>query len=54
MAFSDGKITNATYIDAGDTVVVQFISTGTNTGSFAGLPPTGRHVIFQFVEILGL
>jgi steroid delta-isomerase-like uncharacterized protein len=50
-ALSDGKIINATYIDAGDTVVAQFTGTGTNTGSFAGLPPTGHHVSFAFVEI---
>jgi steroid delta-isomerase-like uncharacterized protein len=50
-ALPDGKITNATYIDAGDTVVVQFTGAGTNTGPFAGLPPTGRHVTFPFVEI---
>jgi steroid delta-isomerase-like uncharacterized protein len=50
-ALPDGKITNANYIDAGDTVVVQFTATGTNKGPFAGLQPTGRRVTFPFLEV---
>jgi steroid delta-isomerase-like uncharacterized protein len=50
-AFPDGKITTASYIDAGDTVIAQFTVEGTNTGTFAGLPPTGRRVKFEMCEI---
>lgn len=50
-AFSDGRITNPLYIDAGDFVVAQFTVEGTNDGSFAGLPPTGRRVTFAYCEV---
>jgi steroid delta-isomerase-like uncharacterized protein len=50
-AFSDGKITNARYIDAGDTVVTEFTVEGTNDGPFSGLPPTGRRITFSFCEV---
>ena len=50
-AFPDGKITTAQYTDAGDTVIAQFTVEGTNTGSFAGLPPTGRRVKFEMCEV---
>lgn len=50
-ACSDGKITKAQYIDAGDTVITQFTVEGTNDGPFAGLPPTGRTMSFPFCEI---
>src|SRR5579864_4394137 len=33
-AFSDAKITNPTYIDAGDVVIAQFTAVGTNDGAF--------------------
>ena len=51
-AFSNGKIVNPQYIDAGDTVVAQFTVQGTNDGPFAGLPPTGRRSSMAFCEIL--
>jgi steroid delta-isomerase-like uncharacterized protein len=50
-AWPDGKITNARYMDVGDAVIAEYISTGTNDGSLAGLPPTGRSVAFRFCEI---
>jgi C-1 hydroxylase len=50
-AFSDGRITKAEYIDAGDTVVAQFTVEGTNDGPFAGLPATGRRMICAYCEI---
>ena len=51
-AFSNGKIVNPQYIDAGDTVVAQFTVEGTNDGSFAGLPATGRRSSAAFCEVL--
>jgi steroid delta-isomerase-like uncharacterized protein len=50
-AFPDGRITTSSYIEAGDTVIAQFTVEGTNTGSFAGLPPTGRRAKFEMCEI---
>jgi len=49
--FSDGKHTNEKYLDAGDTVVAEFIAEGTNDGPFAGFPPTGRHLAFPVCQI---
>jgi steroid delta-isomerase-like uncharacterized protein len=50
-AMSDGQITKAEYIDAGDVVITQFIAEGTNDGPFAGLPPTNRRISFPMCEI---
>jgi len=50
-AFTDGTITNAKYIDAGDTVVAQFTFEGINDGPYAGLPPTGQRVSCSICEI---
>ncbi len=50
-AFSDGRITNSQYLDAGDVVVTTFTVEGTNDSSFNGLPPTGRRVTFTYWEI---
>jgi steroid delta-isomerase-like uncharacterized protein len=50
-AFSDGRIVNPQYLDAGDTVIAQFTCEGTNDGPFAGLPPTNRRMSLQFCEI---
>lgn len=53
-AFSNGRIINPRYIDAGDIVVAEFTFEGTNDGSFAGLPPTGRKVTMQYCEVARL
>jgi len=50
-AFSDGRIMNREYIDAGDTVVAQFTAVGTNDGPFGSLKPTGRKMSLPFCEI---
>ncbi len=50
-AFSDGRITNTHYYDAGDTVVAEFTVEGTNDGTFAGMPPTGRKISFNYCEV---
>lgn len=50
-SMSDGKITSPQYLDAGDTVIAQFIAEGTNDGEFCGLASTGRHVSFAMCEI---
>ncbi|MFZ0734707.1 MAG: ester cyclase [Candidatus Sulfotelmatobacter sp.] len=50
-AFSDGRITNPRYIDAGDTVVAEFIAEGTNDGPLGSMKPTGRKMSLPFCEI---
>ena len=50
-AFSDGRITNFQYIDAGDIVVAQFTAEGTNDGPLGSLKPTGRKMSLAFCEI---
>ena len=50
-AFSDGRIVNPQYIDAGDIVVAQFTAEGTNDGPFGSMKPTGRKMSLPFCEI---
>jgi steroid delta-isomerase-like uncharacterized protein len=50
-AFSDGRITNPQYIDAGDIVVAQFTVEGTNDGPFGSMKATGRKMSLSFCEI---
>jgi SnoaL-like polyketide cyclase len=40
-AFSDGRIMNSEYIDAGDIVVAQFTAVGTNDGPFGSMNQLG-------------
>ena len=53
-AFSDGKITNPQYIDAGEFVITQFTVEGTNDGPLGSFPPSGRRISLQFCEICQL
>jgi steroid delta-isomerase-like uncharacterized protein len=50
-AFSDGRISNPQYIDAGDVVIAQFTATGTHDGPFGSFKPTGRRLSMPFCEI---
>jgi predicted ester cyclase len=50
-AFSDGRITNPQYIDAGDIVVAQFTVEGTIDGPLGAMKPTGRKMSLPFCEI---
>ena len=50
-AFSDGRITNPEYIDAGDIVIARFTVVGTNDGLFGSMKPTGRKMTLPFCEI---
>jgi len=51
-AFSDAKVIDASYIDAGDTVIAQFTGMGTNDGPIGALPATGRPVRFAECEVV--
>lgn len=50
--FSDGMVTEPRAIDAGDTVIVQYIGRGTNDGQMGPVPATGRRASVPFVDIL--
>ena len=50
-AFSDGRITGAEYIDAGDIVIARFTVVGTNGGPIGSMKPTGRKMSLPFCEI---
>ena len=50
--FSDAKVTEAKAIDAGDTVILQYMGTGTNDGPMGPFQqPTGRKVSVPFCDI---
>jgi steroid delta-isomerase-like uncharacterized protein len=50
-AFSDGRITDTVYHDAGDSVVAEFVGRGTNDGSLGPMPASGRSVVLPYCEI---
>jgi steroid delta-isomerase-like uncharacterized protein len=50
-AFSDARIMNPEYIDAGDIVIARFTAEGTNDGPFGSFKPTGRRMTLPFCEI---
>jgi steroid delta-isomerase-like uncharacterized protein len=49
--FSDARITNPEYIDAGDVVIAQFTVEGTNDGPLESMPATGRKMSMPFCEV---
>ena len=48
----EGRCTQCTYLDAGDTSVSRFIGTGVNNGPLGPFPATGLPVQFPVCEIL--
>ena len=50
-AFSDGRIEDARYYDAGDTVVTEFVGRGTNDGQLGPMPASGKKVELPYCEI---
>jgi len=51
-AFSDGRIINPEYIDAGDVVIARFTAEGTNDGPLGLLQPTGGKMSLSLCEIV--
>jgi steroid delta-isomerase-like uncharacterized protein len=51
-AYPDVRLTIDDMIAEGDQVVTKKTFSGTNTGEFAGMPATGKHVTLQFVDIM--
>lgn len=50
-AFPDSRLTIQDLIAEEDKVVARLVSTATNTGPFAGQPPTGRKVEIHSIRI---
>jgi len=50
-AFQDVQITLEDLIAEGDKVVARIYATATNTGPFAGNPPTGNKVVIRSIRI---
>lgn len=53
-AAEDAQVTIQDLIAEGDKVVARLLGTGTNTGPFAGQPPTGKRVTFSSFRIYRL
>ena len=51
-AFSNAAVSDPSYVDAGDTVIAQFIARGVNDGAFGPLPKTGLEIDVPFCEIM--
>ncbi len=51
-AFSDAVVSDPIYLDAGDTVIAQFMGRGVNDGAFGPLPATGREIDVPFCEFM--
>ncbi len=53
-AFPDSHVAIDDMIAEGDRVATKKTFTGTHTGEFMGIAPTGNHVTLQYVDILRL
>jgi len=51
-AFPDLRMSAEDVIASGDTVVARVRATGTHQGEFMGMPPTGKHVDVQLIDII--
>ncbi|HZY40641.1 MAG TPA: ester cyclase [Anaerolineae bacterium] len=51
-AFPDGKFTFEDYIAEGDKVVGRYTYSGTHTGEFQGIPPTGKKFSVGGINII--
>lgn len=51
-AFPDFRFTTDDMVAEGDKVTTRGRLTGTNTGSFMGMPPTGKEVTVSYIGIL--
>jgi predicted ester cyclase len=49
--FPDAQMTILDTIAEGDKVVLRASTEGTHTGPFLGIPPTGRRVMWTYIDI---
>lgn len=49
-AFPDMHSSIDDIVSEGDAVAVRATSTGTHDGEWMGIPPTGRHIAFEYAE----
>lgn len=50
-AFSEMNSTEDDVVESGDTLVIRSTFTATHTGEFLGIPPTGRQVSYDAVDM---
>ncbi|MBE7471500.1 MAG: ester cyclase [Anaerolineae bacterium] len=53
-AFPDFKATIEHLIAEGDEIVLRMTWTGTHEGEFMGIPPTGKRISINVIDILGM
>jgi steroid delta-isomerase-like uncharacterized protein len=51
-AFPDLRVTVEDVLSSGDKIVARAIATGTNHGPFMGMPPTGKAIRVQLIDII--
>jgi steroid delta-isomerase-like uncharacterized protein len=51
-AFPDLRFTAEDVLSSGDKIVARSIATGTNHGPFMGMPPTGKAIRVQLIDII--
>ena len=51
-ALTDMHSIEETVVEGTDTVVMRSLIEATHTGTFLGIPPTGRHISFEAVDML--
>jgi predicted ester cyclase len=51
-AFTDAKIQDVEYIDAGEWVIARFLGTGHNDGALGPMPPTGKRMSMEMCEMM--
>jgi steroid delta-isomerase-like uncharacterized protein len=51
-AFPDCQVADARYLDAGDTVIVEFKARGINNGPLGSFPPTGKKIDLPYCEVV--
>ena len=51
-AFPDLRFAAEDVLPSGDKIVARAIATGTNEGAFMGMPPTGKAIHVQLIDII--
>lgn len=51
-AFSDARVSDTQYSDAGDVVIAEFTGRGTNDGPLGSFPPSHREIAMSFCEVV--